>query len=67
MNRVWPPDEFADERRVFANVSVFKPMHDAGDKFGGKNDNGNLPQDFEKSFHIFSFGWPRDWLGVSFG
>ena len=33
VNNVGAPNEAANQRRIFANVGVFKPMDQAGDEF----------------------------------
>ena len=33
VNDVGAPDKAANQRRIFANVGVFKPMDQAGDEF----------------------------------
>jgi hypothetical protein len=37
MNGVGPPDQAADERRVFTDIRVFEPENAARDKLRGKN------------------------------
>ena len=51
MNRVWPSDKFADERRVFANIGVFQPVDESGRKLGGKNRGRNFQKGDENCFH----------------
>jgi hypothetical protein len=42
VNRIWPSDDPADERCVFADIGVFEPMDKAGGELGGKDGGGEL-------------------------
>src|SRR5208282_840974 len=53
MDDIRARNESADQRRVFAHVSVFKPMNGPGRKLGGEDSSDNLCKPGDDGFHKF--------------
>ena len=42
MDGIGPPDQPADERRVVADIGVFKPVDEPGGELGGQDGGDEL-------------------------